>query len=127
MSKRRRNKALEKKMARRHIARLFQLAESEALDSRMDRSDRYVHLARRMAMRYNVGLGRYRRHFCRKCGAFLVPGSNARYRLNHGKVSVTCGNCGHVYRFPYRQYTVGTVGKGREVKNGRNMKRGEKR
>ncbi len=126
MSKRRRNKALEKKMARRHIARLFELAEKEALNSRQDRADRYVYLARKMAMRYNLSLGSYRRHFCRECGAFLVPGRNSTYRLNQGKVTITCGNCGHIYRFPYRQRTGGTVEKGREGKNGRNIKRGEK-
>ena len=105
MSKRRRNKALEKKMARRQIARLFQLAETEGLNSRQDRADRYVHLARKMAMRYNISIGRYRRHFCRKCGAFLIPGKNAIYRLNRGKVVIHCKNCGHIFRFPYHKKT----------------------
>ena len=101
MSRRRRNKALEKRMARRQIARLFELAEEEALNSRADRADRYVHLARKIAMRYNISLGHYRRHFCRECGVFLMPGRNAVYRLNRGKVVVHCGNCGHIFRFPY--------------------------
>ena len=101
MSKRRRNKALEKKMARRHIARLFELAEKEAMNSRQDRADRYVYLARKMAMRYNLSLGSYRRHFCRECGAFLLPGRNSIYRLNRGKVVIHCGRCGHISRFPY--------------------------
>lgn len=102
MSKRRRNKALERKMARRQITSLFLIAEKEALNSRQDRANRYVHLARRMAMRYNISLGHYRRHFCRECGAFLVPGRSATYRLNRGKVVMTCGRCGHIYRFPYK-------------------------
>ncbi len=102
MSKRRRNKALERKMARRQVARLFELAEREALNSRQDRADRYVHLARKTAMRYNLSLGVYRRHFCRKCGAFLLPGRNAVYRLNRGKVVIHCERCGHIARFPYR-------------------------
>jgi|GEM_PF-343434 len=120
VSKRRRNKALERKMARDHIARLFQLAEREALNSRQDRADRYVFLARRIAMRYNIGLGHYRRYFCRKCGTFLVPGRNSTYRLSHGKITITCRNCGQIFRFPYHVRSDNTMrideGEKKEVK-----------
>jgi len=113
-------------MARRQIASLFELAEKEALNSRQDRADRYVYLARKTAMRYNLSLGIYRRHFCRKCGTFLVPGRNSTYRLNMGKVSVTCGNCGRIYRFPYGSSANGTLERGRKEESNRNDETGEK-
>jgi len=113
-------------MARRQTARLFELAEKEALKSRQDRADRYVYLARKMAMRYNIGLGIYRRHFCRKCGTFLVPGRNSTYRLNRGRATVTCGNCGRIYRFPYGSGANGTLEKGRREENNRNDETGKK-
>ena len=89
-------------IAKERIDILFAQAEKEALNGRPDRSNRYVHLARKIGMRYNVRLPReYRMKYCRKCDAFLLPGVNAKYRMNNGKISVTCNNCGHVYRHPY--------------------------
>ena len=89
-------------IAKERIDILFSEAEKAALSGRMDRANRYVYLARKIGMRYNVRLpGKYRMHYCRKCDSFLMPGVNAEYRLNNGKITVTCKNCGHVYRRPY--------------------------
>ena len=91
-------------IARERIDTLFQQAEKAALSGRYDRSRRYVELARKIGMRYNVRIPqKYRMHYCRKCNSFLIDGVNAEYRLNSGKITVTCMNCGNVYRHPYRR------------------------
>jgi len=72
------------------------------MEGRQDRADRYVHLARKIGMRYNVRVPRkYRMYYRRKCDSFLLPGVNAEYRLNNGKITVRCLKCGHIYRHPY--------------------------
>lgn len=64
---------------------------------------RYVGLARRIGMRYQVSLPRdLRRLVCRACDAVLVPGATARHRVNAGRVTVTCLACGTVKRYPFR-------------------------
>ncbi|MCD6461403.1 MAG: hypothetical protein J7L61_01515 [Thermoplasmata archaeon] len=102
-----RKKRLKRKREARGIAReridiLFGLAEEEALHGDMERAARYVHLLRKIGMRYNVPVPhRYRLHICRGCDSFLVPGKNARVRLSKYRVRVECLSCGRVQRFPY--------------------------
>ncbi len=89
-------------IAKERIDILFNLAEREALKGNLQRANRYVHLARKIGMRYNVRVPKkYRMHYCRKCDSFLLPGVNAEYRLNNGKITVTCLNCGSIYRHLY--------------------------
>ncbi len=89
-------------MAGERIDILFQQAEKAALSGRHDRARRYVELARKIGMRYNVRIPqKYRMHYCRKCNSFLIDGVTAEYRLNNGKITVTCMNCGNVYRHKY--------------------------
>lgn len=64
---------------------------------------RYVTLARRIGMRYQVSLPReLRRQVCRGCGALLVAASTARHRIANGRLSITCLACGEVKRYPFR-------------------------
>jgi ribonuclease P protein subunit RPR2 len=67
-------------------------------------SKRYVEMARRIAMRSGVRLGRRRKQFiCKQCGTALVPGVNCRVRMRaeHGThVVVTCLECGSMKRYP---------------------------
>jgi ribonuclease P protein subunit RPR2 len=98
----RRRKGSERKIAHERIDILFRLAEREALKGNLPRANRYAGLAAKIGMRYNVRLPReFRRRYCRKCHAFLVPGKNCRVRVARGKVTTTCGTCGDVRRFPY--------------------------
>jgi ribonuclease P protein subunit RPR2 len=63
---------------------------------------RYVELARRIAMRYNVRFPlKWKRFFCKSCGSFLVPGVNLRVRCTKQRVVMTCLECGRVRRIPY--------------------------
>jgi ribonuclease P protein subunit RPR2 len=88
-----------RRIARERIATLFALAE-EFFHGNPEWSDRCVALARRIAMRQRIRIDReFRRRFCRWCGAFLVPGTNMRVRIQHRKVVATCLGCGHQARF----------------------------
>lgn len=83
---------------------LFRLAETEALRRHAGRARRYVELARRIGMRYNVRVpAPFKRSFCKKCLTFLLPSVSARVRVGPGRVIVTCTACGAVQRYPYRQ------------------------
>ena len=62
------------------IAILLSLAEKSA-KAHPERSRRYVRLARRLATRYRIKLGKAKRKFCRKCSRFWVPGFNVKVRL----------------------------------------------
>ncbi|MBS7652655.1 MAG: ribonuclease P [Candidatus Bathyarchaeia archaeon] len=90
-------------IALQRIERLFCLAE-EVYRENPALAQRYVSLARRIAMRARLSLPReFRRRVCRGCGAFLVPGSSSRVRVRQRRephVSITCLRCGRVYRIP---------------------------
>jgi ribonuclease P protein subunit RPR2 len=89
-----------KKIARERIAILFMLARA-AFSSHPERSNRYVELARRIAMRQRIRIDReFRREFCRHCSSFLVPGRTSRVRVRGRHVVVTCLCCKQRRRYP---------------------------
>ena len=94
---------MERRIALERMEILFGLAEKEALQGHAPRARRYVDLARRLGMRYNVRVPpEYKRRFCKECLAYLVPSVNARVRVGRGRVVVTCLACGAVQRVPFR-------------------------
>ncbi len=101
MSKRR-----VEEIALQRIERLFALAE-EVFGEDPALAERYVGLARRIAMRSRLPLPReFRRRVCRACGSFLVPGSSSRVRVRQKRephISITCLRCGRIYRIPLRR------------------------
>lgn len=67
-------------------------------------ANRYVSLARKIAMKYKVKIPKeLKRRFCKNCYKFLVPGKNCRVRLKEGKVIYYCLECKKFMRFPYKQ------------------------
>jgi ribonuclease P protein subunit RPR2 len=85
--------------AQDRIQDLFSLAETEVRRSPENLSRRYVTLARKIGMRYNVRLLReYRDLYCRGCSTFWVEGRSVRTRLRSGRRSQTCLQCGRVRR-----------------------------
>ena len=57
-------------------------------------SNHYIKLARKLAMKVNLKLGKeYKRKFCKYCYSYLVPGKNARVRINNNKLIYYCFNC----------------------------------
>jgi len=92
-----------KKIARRRIKILFEEAEKAALDSELERSDRYVELARKLGMRHNISLeSKYKRRICKKCYSYLHPSKTCRIRIKEGSLITKCLKCGSINRFEYR-------------------------
>jgi ribonuclease P protein subunit RPR2 len=90
-------------IAAERIQILFEAAEEEAMAHRLNRSDRYVELARKIGMRYNVRIPRQcKRRFCRHCQAYLQPSKNSRVRLRGRTITVHCDSCGRFTRMPYK-------------------------
>jgi ribonuclease P protein subunit RPR2 len=86
-------------VARQRISDLFGLADRESRNGRPDLADRYVALARRIGMRYNVRLlPEYRELYCRSCSTFWTEGRTVRTRLRSGRRVRTCLRCGHQRR-----------------------------
>ncbi|MHB8164818.1 MAG: ribonuclease P protein component 4 [Methanoregula sp.] len=82
-----------KQIARERIEVLFEQARL-AFAEFPDLSNRYVELARRIAMRQRIRIPQdLRRKYCHHCNAYLVPGSNMRVRVHRGNVVVTCLAC----------------------------------
>ena len=85
--------------AMERIGVLFGRAEKESI-SNPARSRRYLELAAKIAMRYNIRMPKtLKRRFCKECYTYMVPGSSCRVRTSSGFVSVTCLNCGKVSRY----------------------------
>jgi ribonuclease P protein subunit RPR2 len=100
---RKKQKFLIKDLAKQRIEHLFKLAE-DAYESYPQRSNRYVSLARKIGMRYRVRIpGEYKQRICKQCHSYLVPGSNARFRLRGRYVTVTCLTCKRKMRYPYKR------------------------
>jgi len=96
------------RIARERVADLFGLAERESGRGHPELADRYVQLARRIGMRYNVRLLReYRELYCRSCSAFWVEGRTVRTRLRGGHRVRTCLRCGRQRRTRTRGSTAG--------------------
>lgn len=93
--------AWAEQIARERIDLLFEEAEEQFPDHG-ERADRYVELARRIAMRFNLPLPEeHQRKFCSECGSFLRPGENAKVRVEKGVKKVKCEECGEVEKSPY--------------------------
>ena len=94
------------RIARERVSVLFGLAEKEATNGHPELADRYVTLARRIGMRYNVRLlAEYRELYCRGCSAFWVEGRSVRTRLRSGHRVRTCLRCGRERRTLLRPAT----------------------
>jgi ribonuclease P protein subunit RPR2 len=66
-------------------------------------SDRYMQLARKISMKYKVKIpSEFKRQFCKKCGTYLVPGTNCRVRTREGHLVYNCLKCKNIMRFGYR-------------------------
>ncbi len=96
-----REKRLEKKIAKERIKILFEMME-RMKDEDYDLARRYVELARRIAMKYRLKLPkRYKLLFCKKC---LYPYKEGKFRVRvrKSRVIITCMNCGYERRIPIR-------------------------
>jgi ribonuclease P protein subunit RPR2 len=91
----------QKEIAEERIKILFQHAKT-VFKKDPSLSNRYVKLARELAMKYKVRIpSALKKQFCKHCYTYLMPSVNARVRTRHGKVVYYCIKCKHYMRFPY--------------------------
>jgi len=90
-----------KRIAKERIEILFDEAKKIfSYDSKL--SDRYVFLARKIAMKYKVGISsELKRRFCKHCHSFFMQGKNCRVRTADGKVVYCCLSCKKYTRYPF--------------------------
>lgn len=102
-------------LERIHI--LFRLAQ-KTIGKNPELAQRYVHIARKIAMATRVRIPReYRRQVCRRCKRFIYPGVNCRVRIQSGgtpHVVITCLDCGKRMRLPLRRKEKVDYGKNEE-------------
>ncbi len=97
-------KQLQKKIARERIEILFREARKTP---HQKLSNRYVFLARKIAMKYQVKIPReYKKLFCKKCYAYLVPAKTLRTRIKNKKLIYYCYNCNHITRYPLNKNKI---------------------
>jgi len=99
MQKHKRNLAQENKnIAAERVKILFEQAKLR-FKKNPELSNRYMQLARRMAMKFRVRFtSAQKRQFCKKCFSYLVPGVNCRVRVYRGMIRYNCLKCKNVAR-----------------------------
>lgn len=85
------------RIARERIKILFEEAEK----AEPEMAKRYMRLAKKIGMRYNIRLGKAKRRFCKHCFSYFTA-ENCRRRLKNGMMNVTCLSCGKTTRYPYK-------------------------
>jgi len=97
------DKKNQKTIASKRIKQLFRLAEQNALSNRLNLSNRYVDLARKISMRYLVPIPKeFKRCFCKHCYQYMLPNVTCRVRINRGKLVFYCNKCKKFSRMPLR-------------------------
>ncbi len=67
-------------------------------------ANRYVQLARKIGMRYNVLMPtKYRKLFCRKCKRYLYSGITSQQRLKNGFIKIKCLSCNKVMNYSIKK------------------------
>ena len=95
--------AVTKRIVIARIPQLFRMA-NEIFHRNPSLAQRYVHMARKIAMAATVPLPReLKRQVCKHCKSFVVPGANCRVRIKQRRephITITCFNCGLPTRIP---------------------------
>jgi ribonuclease P protein subunit RPR2 len=99
-------KRTSRRIALERMEILLELAKKTAPQS-IELAQRYVDLARRIGMRYKVRLPpELRRLICRRCKGLIIPGLNARVRIQQRReahIAITCLSCGGINRIPLKE------------------------
>jgi ribonuclease P protein subunit RPR2 len=89
----------QQKIAKERIEILFEQAEKN-FKKRPERSRRYVELARKIGLRYNVRFSKeLKRKFCKNCNSLLIPGVSSQVRLKKKILIIKCKKCDKLYRY----------------------------
>ncbi len=85
------------KIAKERIGILFSEA-AKCKDKKLQ--ERYMKIAKKIGMRYNVRLGENKKLFCKHC--FYYFGHETKRRLKNGKLVIICPGCKKITRHPYK-------------------------
>lgn len=87
----------QKKIATERIELLFK----EAVNADAETAKKYMKLAKKIGMRYNVRIpGKFKRMYCKYCFAFLP---NSKRRLKGGGLNIKCFSCNRTMRYLYKR------------------------
>ena len=87
--------------AKEQITSIFKMAD-EIYQKFPHLADRYVKIARQLAMKVRLKMPReFKRKYCKFCKCFLVPSKNCRVRLHNGHLVYYCLNCKKITRIGY--------------------------
>lgn len=79
---------------------LLEASSRATLAGRRELAARYVGLARKIGMRYNVRVPEgYKKYYCKSCNTPFTSAASVRVRFTGGRVTCTCLKCGRVRRF----------------------------
>jgi len=93
----------QQNIARERIEILLKQAE-ENFKKYPDRSRRYVELARKIGLRYNIRFTKeLKRRFCKNCNNLLIPGISCSIRLEKGFLIIKCSKCDILYKYPIKK------------------------
>jgi ribonuclease P protein subunit RPR2 len=95
----------QKDLVKDRIEILFKQA-GESFKKHPERSRRYIEMALKLSTRYNVRLSpEMKRKFCKSCKSLLIPDLSSRTRTSPSQKAliITCQECGHITRHPYRR------------------------
>jgi|TARA_Y100000310_G_scaffold345315_2_gene463683 ribonuclease P protein subunit RPR2 len=89
-------------IAKNRIRKLFSEAD-KVFPKSPKLANRYVELARKIAMKVNLFLPKYqKRKFCKHCYHYLKPGVNSRIRIHKSRVIIYCLDCKKYTRIPIK-------------------------
>ncbi len=92
-------KAAQQKIAVARIKLLFNEAKN-VFNKDCKLADKYVKLARCIAMKYKIRLSsQLKKSICKHCHKYLVPSNNCRVRIHKHKLIYYCLNCKHYMRY----------------------------
>ena len=85
------------------IRSLF-LEAKKAFKENFKLADRYVSLARKIAMKHRLKIPAHlQKKFCKHCYSYLMPGHNLRIRTRNSHLVYYCSECKRYARFPYKK------------------------
>ena len=89
-------------IAKNRINFLFQHAK-EVFKEDSNLSDKYVKIARRIAMKHKIRMpSSLKKRFCKNCHKYLVPSNNCRVRIHKHRLIYYCLSCKHYMRHPIK-------------------------
>ena len=106
--KKRQDEKLQK-IAKERIELLFAKAE-QVFPKNTERANRYIGIARRIAMKTNLRLTKaQKRSFCKHCYKYIVSGINAKIRIRNKKIITYCNSCKKYTRISLRSKTKSII------------------